>query len=318
MSSLDNLPLSLVMVILFFWPVDLSSADTFKIPFASMSKQTLICGTPLGAGGMPCNSNLPNKLLSLVRERSPSKTWINTPGWLSEYVENTCSFLVGIVVFLGINTVMTPPTVSKPIDNGVTSNNNKSWTFSFPSPDKMAAWTAAPYATASSGCTDLFNGLPSKYSVKISWTLGTRVEPPTKTISFTNDLSLPASAKTLLTASKHLWKVASFTLLNSSLEMVMFTSCSPTKHSNLADCVMDNSLLAFSHAVLNLRLDLSSLKMESAFGYVFWTCAIKDSSKSSPPKWVSPAVANTSKTPSCKCNKETSKVPPPKSKTKIV
>ena len=30
MSSFDKRPLSLVMVILFFWPVDLSSAETFK------------------------------------------------------------------------------------------------------------------------------------------------------------------------------------------------------------------------------------------------------------------------------------------------
>jgi len=35
-------------------------------------------------------------------------------------------FLVGIVVFLGIKTVITPPAVSIPKDNGATSNNNKS------------------------------------------------------------------------------------------------------------------------------------------------------------------------------------------------
>jgi hypothetical protein len=35
-------------------------------------------------------------------------------------------FLVGMVVFLGINTVITPPAVSIPNDNGETSNNNKS------------------------------------------------------------------------------------------------------------------------------------------------------------------------------------------------
>ncbi|KAJ0926492.1 hypothetical protein HanRHA438_Chr04g0171821 [Helianthus annuus] len=84
MSSFERRPLSFVMVILFFCPVVLSSADTFKIPFASMSKQTVICGTPRGAGGMPDSSNFPNKLLSRVRVRSPSYTWINTPGWLSE------------------------------------------------------------------------------------------------------------------------------------------------------------------------------------------------------------------------------------------
>jgi len=35
-------------------------------------------------------------------------------------------FLVGTVVFLGINTDITPPAVSIPIDNGATSNNNTS------------------------------------------------------------------------------------------------------------------------------------------------------------------------------------------------
>ena len=34
------------------------------------------------------SSNLPSKLLSLVRDRSPSKTWIKTTGWLSAAVEN--------------------------------------------------------------------------------------------------------------------------------------------------------------------------------------------------------------------------------------
>mmetsp|Transcript_3680 Transcript_3680/g.11336 ORF Transcript_3680/g.11336 Transcript_3680/m.11336 type:complete len:252 (-) Transcript_3680:1181-1936(-) len=250
--------------------------------------------------------------------RSPSKILTSISVWLSYTVVNSDFFLHGMEVFLLTTFAKCLPSHSTPKDNGTTSINKTLDVCLSRTPAKMAPCTAAPYATASSGCTDLFNGLPSKYSVKISWTLGTRVEPPTKTISFTADFSLPASDKTLLTASKHLWKVGSFTLLNSSRLMVMFTSCSPMKHSNLADCAMDNSLLAFSHAVLNLRLDLSSLKMVSAFGYVFWTCAIKDSSKSSPPKCVSPAVDNTSKTPSCKCNSETSKVPPPKSKTKMV
>jgi len=39
-------------------------------------------------------------------------------------------------------------------------------------------------------------------------------------------------------------------------------------------------------------------------------------SKSSPPKWVSPAVALTSKIPSSIVNSETSNVPPPRSKIK--
>ena len=54
------------MVILLDLLLDLSSAFTFKIPLASISNVTSIWGTPLGAGGIPPKSNLPNKLLSLV------------------------------------------------------------------------------------------------------------------------------------------------------------------------------------------------------------------------------------------------------------
>jgi len=111
---------------------------------ASISKVTSIYGTPLGAGGIPSKLNFPSKWLSFVIGLSPSKTWISTPGWLSAYVVNVWFFLVGIVVFLGIKVVITPPAVSNPIDNGATSNNNKSWTWASPEPVKMAAWTAAP------------------------------------------------------------------------------------------------------------------------------------------------------------------------------
>jgi len=73
-SSFDNLPLSFVIVILFDFPVDLSAAVTFKIPFASISNVTSIYGTPLGAGGIPSKLNFPNKWLSFVIGLSPSNT----------------------------------------------------------------------------------------------------------------------------------------------------------------------------------------------------------------------------------------------------
>jgi len=82
-SDCESRPFSLVIVIWFDFPVDLSCAETFRIPFASMSKVTSICGTPRGAGGMPSRWNFPSMLLSFVMARSPSKTWISTPGWLS-------------------------------------------------------------------------------------------------------------------------------------------------------------------------------------------------------------------------------------------
>lgn len=68
-------------------PVPLSDAPTFMMPFASISKVTSIWGTPRGAGGIELSSNLPRWLLSLVIERSPSKTWMSTVGWLSAAVE---------------------------------------------------------------------------------------------------------------------------------------------------------------------------------------------------------------------------------------
>lgn len=96
---------------------------------------------------------------------------------------NICDFLAGIVEFLGIRTVITPPAVSIPRDNGVTSNNNMSCTFDPPVFVRTAPYIAAPYATASSGFIDLFGSLPLKYSWISYWIFGILVEPPTKTTS---------------------------------------------------------------------------------------------------------------------------------------
>jgi len=109
-----------------------------------MSNVTSICGTPRGAGGIPDSSNLPSRLLSLVMARSPSNTWISTPGWLSEYVVNVCVCLVGMVVLRLMSDVITPPAVSRPSDSGATSSSSRSCTSSDVSPLRMAACTAAP------------------------------------------------------------------------------------------------------------------------------------------------------------------------------
>ena len=47
---------------------------------------------------------------------------------MSSAVEKTCDFFVGIVVFLSISLVNTPPNVSIPNDSGVTSRSNTSFT----------------------------------------------------------------------------------------------------------------------------------------------------------------------------------------------
>ena len=76
----------------------------------------------------------------------------------SSAVENICSALVGIVVFFSINFVVTPPNVSIPRDNGVTSSNRTSFT----SPERTPPWIAAPMATASSGFTSFLGSTPKK------------------------------------------------------------------------------------------------------------------------------------------------------------
>ena len=57
-----------------------SLADTFRMPFASMSNDTSICGTPRGAGRMPSRMKRPSDLLSPAMARSPWRTWISTLG----------------------------------------------------------------------------------------------------------------------------------------------------------------------------------------------------------------------------------------------
>ena len=53
-------------------------------------------------------------------------------------------FFVGMVVFLGTNTFITPSAVFIPSESGVTSIDNKQSVYYDPCPLRMAAWTAAP------------------------------------------------------------------------------------------------------------------------------------------------------------------------------
>ena len=133
-------------------------ADTFTIPFASISKVTSICGTPLLAGRIPSRRNWPRVLLSRANSRSPCTTWISTASWLSAAVEKIWLFLVGMVVFLSISLVAIPPMVSMDRDSGVTSRRRISPAPA--SPASLPPWIAAPMATHSSGFKDLFGSLP--------------------------------------------------------------------------------------------------------------------------------------------------------------
>ncbi|KAF9810870.1 hypothetical protein SFRURICE_005296, partial [Spodoptera frugiperda] len=201
-SACDKRPLSFLITMFLLRPVLFSLADTFRIPFASRSKVTSILGTPRGAGGMPVKSKRPSKLLSFVMARSPSYTWMVTAGWLSEYVVNVCDCLQGILALRSMILVITPPAVSIPSDRGATSTNSTSWILECCSPLSIAACTAAPYATASSGLMDRFSCLPQKKFCNMLWILGMRVEPPTSTTSWMELLSSLASLSAFSTGSR--------------------------------------------------------------------------------------------------------------------
>jgi len=59
--------------------------------------------------------------------------------------------------------IRSPETLT-PNESGVTSINRRSWIASDVSPARIPPYTAAPYATASSGLIPLFGSFPSKKS----------------------------------------------------------------------------------------------------------------------------------------------------------
>ena len=201
-------------------------------------------------------------MLSAAICLSPWTMWISTEVWPSAAVENTWLFLAGIVVFLSINAVATPPKVSIPKVNGVTSNNNTSLT----SPVKTPAWIAAPIATHSSGLTPFEGSFPVKL-LTASWTAGILVEPPTKITLSTWFIERPASDNAFFIGSIDLWTRSWVNSLNLALVKFISICFGPVASAVMNGKLMfvwvedDNSILAFSAASFNLwRAILSFLK----------------------------------------------------------
>mmetsp|Transcript_36914 Transcript_36914/g.43127 ORF Transcript_36914/g.43127 Transcript_36914/m.43127 type:complete len:599 (-) Transcript_36914:345-2141(-) len=317
-SSLSR-PLSFVIVISSRLFDALSIADTCRIEFSSTSNVTSICGVPRGAGGIPLSSNFPSSRLSFVICRSPSNTWISTPGWLSWYVENTWLFFVGICVLRSISFVITPPTVSMPSDSGITSTSTTLLPRSL-SPVSTAPCTAAPYATASSGLIPLFGSLLKKSRISCC-TFGIRVDPPTSTISSTSPFFSFASSSTLRTGSSVPLNSAMFS--SSNFDRVIFSEKSnPSTRlstSTRASGCDDSCRFAASHALRSRASAFWSLPISIPFFFFSPStkCRIRLLSKSSPPRCVSPFVATTSKNPSSIVSSDTSNVPPPRSNTRM-
>mmetsp|Transcript_8059 Transcript_8059/g.18960 ORF Transcript_8059/g.18960 Transcript_8059/m.18960 type:complete len:277 (-) Transcript_8059:965-1795(-) len=276
------------MVMVCSLPVPLSLAETLRMPLASMSKVTSICGTPLGAGGTPSSLKVPRILLSLANCRSPWSTTISTEGCESVAVEKTSVFFVGMVVFRAIRTVATPPKVSTPRDRGVTSKS----TMSLTSPARTPAWTAAPTATTSSGFTLWLGCLPPTSSFARFWMAGMRVDPPTSTISL---MSLTLSLASFIACSTGVRQrlmrsaaICSNLALESDSSMCFGPVLSAVMkgRETLASCTPESSTLAFSaasvsrcRACLSFRRSMPSLclKPSASQSTIFL-------SKSSPPR----------------------------------
>ena len=130
-------------------PVPLSFAVTCRIPLASMSKVTSICGTPRGAGGMPSRLKRPRLLFCFAIGRSPCSTTRSTARLVVGSGGEGLHLARRDGRVASMSLVITPPMVSIPRESGVTSSRSTSFT----SPVSTPPWMAAPMATTSSGFT---------------------------------------------------------------------------------------------------------------------------------------------------------------------
>ena len=144
------------------------------------------------------------------------------------------------------------------------------------------------------------------------------MDPPTKTTSWIWFLLILESFNTFSTGGIQSLNIGKHNSSNLALVMVRLKSIDSAKESTSMVVYVedDKILLALSHYVLSLLMALLLFLISTPF--FLKKSAEQNStnllSKSSPPKWVSPAVALTSKIPSSIVNNETSNVPPPKSK----
>ena len=180
---------------------------------------------------------------------------ISTALWLSAAVENIWLFFVGIVVFLSISLVATPPIVSIESESGVTSRRRIS-----PAPASPASFppcTDAPIATHSSGLSDLLGSCPVS-CLTLSCTAGIRVEPPTSNTFPSSEAVMPASLSAFCTgvavASTRSCVSSSNLALERSMSKCFGPSAVAVMNGRLIFVVVadESSFFAFSAASFNL------------------------------------------------------------------
>ena len=195
--------------------------------------------------------------------------------------------------------VVTPPRVSIPSVSGVTSRSSTSVTPS--SPTMIPACRAAPTATASSGLIPLNGALPTSFSIA-TWTAGTRVEPPTRMTLSTSPLETPASfiARRVGDIVRSMSAAMSSSNFDRERERSRCSGCPSLMVMNgrliWVVPVPDSSIFAFSAA--SRRRLIACISLERSIPVVFLNSvtihSITTSSKSSPPRRLSPLVAFTS------------------------
>ncbi len=270
---------------------------------------------------MPISLKRPRDLLSPPISRSPWSTCTSTEVWLFSDVEKTSERRTGIVVLRGITFFITPPMVSRPNDSEVTSSSMMSCT----SWVMMPACTAAPTATASSGLTAWLGSRPISDRTK-SCTMGMRLPPPTSTTSSMSLGLRPASVRACFSGARRPLTRSPQRPSNCDrlrrVSMCLGPSALAVIKGRLISVLAtpDSSILAFSAASVSrcsawrsLRRSMPSFSKNSSASQS--TILV---SKLVPPSWVSPEVERTSNTPSPTSRIDTSKVPPPRSNTRMV
>jgi hypothetical protein len=235
-------------------------------------------------------------------------------------VEKISAFAWGWWCCGSISLVITPPLVSMPSDSGVTSSSSTSLTSPFSTP----AWMAAPMATTSSGLTPRCGSLPIS-SLTLSCTAGMRVMPPTRITWSICDAEGRRRQRLLGRADGALDQVvrelAQLGAGERGVEVLGAVGVGRDERQvdvgRLRRRQLDLGLLGGlveplqRHRVLDRSMPWSRLNSAASQS----TTAL---SKLSPPRWLSPEVAFTSNTPSPSSSTDTSKVPPPRSKTRMV
>mmetsp|Transcript_19503 Transcript_19503/g.52382 ORF Transcript_19503/g.52382 Transcript_19503/m.52382 type:complete len:201 (-) Transcript_19503:483-1085(-) len=148
-----------------------------------------------------------------------------------------------------------------------------------------------------------------------------RVEPPTSTISSIWFFLRPESSKTCLTGPMVFLNRSALISSKRARESVSEKS-TPSKSPSIsmrACCVELRARFVFSTSRRSFWIDFWFLDMSLPcfFWKILTKCAMTRWSKSSPPRCVSPLVATTSNTPLSMVSKLTSKVPPPRSYTRM-